>query len=390
MTLTIGSACAGYGGLDMGLGMVLDAEPIWFCEFAPGPSNILEYRYPGVPNHHDLTTTDWDSIEPVDIFSAGWPCQPWSLAGSRKGADDERAIWPAIADAIRRLRPRYVALENVPAIVGVGELARAVGDLAALGYDAQWQCVRASDVGAPHRRERCFILASDSSKVGRGWWPGSDVTPSPYGRSGDTPGPRFATDAAESGSQGGGESPRTNEGWPGENPGGRHTSGHGSSTASDTGGDGFGRGAEQDGGPLESELAASFRDDIDGRGDAVADAPSDGRHERWPEPAGELGGLHASVRGSASATDWGTYRPAIGRWERVTGRPAPRPTELSRNGNQRLSPLLVEWMMGLPEGWVTAVPDLSRNEQLKALGNGVVPQQAAAAYSSLLAQAVAA
>ncbi|KQU33841.1 hypothetical protein ASH04_06810 [Rhodococcus sp. Leaf233] len=78
------------------------------------------------------------------------------------------------------------------------------------------------------------------------------------------------------------------------------------------------------------------------------------------------------------------------RWERVIGRAAPRPTELSRNGNERLSPLLVEWMMGLPEGWVTAVPDLSRNEQLKALGNGVVPQQAAAAYSSLLAQAVAA
>ncbi|WP_235579987.1 DNA cytosine methyltransferase [Rhodococcus sp. Leaf233] len=363
--------------------MVLDAEPIWFCEFAPGPSKILAHRYPGVPNHHDLTATDWDSTEPVDIFSAGWPCQPWSIAGAQKGAADDRAIWPAIADAIRRLRPRYVALENVSAIIGLGELARAVGDLAALGYDAQWQCVRASDVGAPHRRERCFILAEDTdcaarserwfaapgeTEVGRAW---SDIG----GRGG-----ALTADSDDAAIDGEWSRPESREG---------------SAVASDTGGDGFGRGTEQDGGPLESELAASFRDNADGRGDVASDAGrerlaqlsgSASTEEAWPrsgdEPAGD--------RGPRPATDWGPYRSPIERWERVIGRAAPRPTELSRNGNERLSPLLVEWMMGLPEGWVTAVPDLSRNEQLKALGNGVVPQQAAAAYSSLLAQAVAA
>ena len=80
---------------------------------------------------------------------------------------------------------------------------------------------------------------------------------------------------------------------------------------------------------------------------------------------------------------WGPYEPAIRRWERLT-RPAPAPTEPGKNGQPRLSPAFVEWMQGLPAGWVTDVPGLTRNEQLKALGNGVVPQQAAAALRLLL------
>jgi DNA (cytosine-5)-methyltransferase 1 len=80
---------------------------------------------------------------------------------------------------------------------------------------------------------------------------------------------------------------------------------------------------------------------------------------------------------------WGTYTSAITRWEHVLGRPAPAPTEPGKTG-QRLSPRFVEWMMGLPAGWVCDVPDLTRGEQLKTLGNGVVPQQAAAALRLLL------
>ena len=83
---------------------------------------------------------------------------------------------------------------------------------------------------------------------------------------------------------------------------------------------------------------------------------------------------------------WGAYWPAIARWEAVTGRRAPRPTEPGRTG-ERLSPRFVEWMQGLPEGWVTDVPGLSRNAMLKALGNGVVPQQAALALRLLLDRA---
>jgi DNA (cytosine-5)-methyltransferase 1 len=87
---------------------------------------------------------------------------------------------------------------------------------------------------------------------------------------------------------------------------------------------------------------------------------------------------------------WGDYAAAIARWETVLGRPAPAPTMTSAKGNPQLSPRFVEWMMGLPAGWVTDVPGITRNEALKALGNGVVPQQCAAALRLMLGQAVAA
>ena len=83
--------------------------------------------------------------------------------------------------------------------------------------------------------------------------------------------------------------------------------------------------------------------------------------------------------------DWGQYTPAIRRWETVLGRPAPHPTEPGRAGRPRLAAVFVEWLMGLPAGWVTAVPGVSRAAQIRALGNGVVPAQAAAAVTLLLA-----
>ena len=85
-------------------------------------------------------------------------------------------------------------------------------------------------------------------------------------------------------------------------------------------------------------------------------------------------------------TDWGKYADAIARWEAIHG-PAPAPTMTSpRSGNQQLSPAFTEWMMGLPAGWITDVPSITRNEALKACGNGVVPQQAIAALRHMLAQ----
>jgi DNA (cytosine-5)-methyltransferase 1 len=87
---------------------------------------------------------------------------------------------------------------------------------------------------------------------------------------------------------------------------------------------------------------------------------------------------------AALRQDWREYEPAIRRWERVLGRPAPAPTEPGAKGQPRLSPKFVEWLMGLPAGHVTDVPGLTRNDQLKALGNGVVPQQCAAALRAFL------
>ena len=87
---------------------------------------------------------------------------------------------------------------------------------------------------------------------------------------------------------------------------------------------------------------------------------------------------------------WGDYGPAVHRWEHILGRPAPAPTAPNRTGDQRLNPAFVEWMMGLPAGWVTDVPGISRTGQLHLLGNGVVPQQAQQALAILAGQAVAA
>ncbi len=137
------------------------AETVWTCEFDKYASKVIEARI-GKPNHGDLKTTDWSKVEPIDILTAGYPCQPFSHAGSRKGADDERHLWPYIKEIIGQLRPRVVVLENVRGHFGLG-FREVLTDLTSIGYDARWTLIRASDVGAPHRRERLFILAYPNS-----------------------------------------------------------------------------------------------------------------------------------------------------------------------------------------------------------------------------------
>ncbi|MFT4202172.1 MAG: hypothetical protein QM634_15720 [Gordonia sp. (in: high G+C Gram-positive bacteria)] len=109
----------------------------------------------------------------------------------------------------------------------------------------------------------------------------------------------------------------------------------------------------------------------------------------WSSTASRIGHSNQVIDAVLDDDLWGKYGPAIRRWESIT-RPAPDPTEPNKNGRPRLSARFCEWMMGLPDGWVTDVPGLSRAEQLKALGNGVVPQQAATALRSLLVVAVSA
>jgi site-specific DNA-cytosine methylase len=100
------------------------------------------------------------------VLSGGFPCQDISYAGKGEGIDGERSgLWSEYARIIRELRPRYVVVENVAALLGRG-MERVLGDLAAIGYDAEWQSIRASDVGAPHRRERIWIVAHGSGEHG--------------------------------------------------------------------------------------------------------------------------------------------------------------------------------------------------------------------------------
>jgi DNA (cytosine-5)-methyltransferase 1 len=157
--LTAGSLCSGYGGLDLAVTAVTGARLAWCAETDRCAAAVLARHWPDVPNLGDVTALDWAAVPPVDLVSAGWPCQDISYAGPGAGITEgtRSGLWLTIADGLRHLRPSYVFLENVAALRTRG-LAKVLGDLAALGYDTQWTCLRAADAGAPHRRDRVLIL----------------------------------------------------------------------------------------------------------------------------------------------------------------------------------------------------------------------------------------
>jgi len=133
----------------------------WFSEIEPFASRVLAHHWPDVPNYGDITRIDWATVEPVDILTAGFPCQPHSVAGLRKASQDNRDLSSEVIRAIRHLRPRYAVLENVPGLIGSEKgqfFRRFLGQVAEIGYDAEWGVLAASDVGAPHARERLWIV----------------------------------------------------------------------------------------------------------------------------------------------------------------------------------------------------------------------------------------
>ena len=167
MTYSVGSLFSGIGGLDLGLeraGMKI----VWQSEIDPFACKVLQKHWPEVVNHGDIKQIDWATVEPVDIICGGYPCQPFSLAGQRRGTDDPRHLWPWVRDAISELRPQYAILENVKGHLSMGGL-QVIGELAEIGYDAEWRVVSAAGLGAPHRRDRIIILANSSGIRGVGW-----------------------------------------------------------------------------------------------------------------------------------------------------------------------------------------------------------------------------
>ncbi|QGH77885.1 DNA methylase [Mycobacterium phage Kenuha5] len=189
--MKIGSLFSGAGGLDIAVEQFFGARTVWHCELNPAAAAVLAHRWPGVPNLGDITAVDWSTVEPVDVLCGGFPCQDVSAAGRRAGiAEGTRSgLWALFAEVINELRPRAVVIENVrgllsarayrameseEAIVGDGAdgpilraLGAVLGDLADLGYDAQWTTVAASAVGAPHKRERVFIVAHPAGQPWR-------------------------------------------------------------------------------------------------------------------------------------------------------------------------------------------------------------------------------
>jgi DNA (cytosine-5)-methyltransferase 1 len=390
-----GSLFSGYLGLDMAAQAFFPGELAWTSEIDDGARKILETRTPDVPNLGDITEINWDMVEPVDVLTAGWPCQPFSLAGKRKGTDDIRALWPYVAEAIRRLRPGVLFLENVAAIATAGELARALTSLASLGYVGSWRRVRASEAGAPHQRARIFILAVDADNFEghRGWaccsaadaaseqvgsagqsWEGGRTLSDATGNSGriSNRDGRTATDAARDGRQERRAEPAGQLGGPSAAERGRETAANPDSGKSQRRGESGELGSAAPAEPSEGDQRQRPGDAARHSGATTANA--DGLGLQGVRRQQDIG-YDADRRGGAD-TAWGDYEPAIRRWEQILGRAAPSPTEPNRNGKPRLSPRFEEWMMGLPDGWVTGVPGLNREQQMRALGNGVVPQQA--------------
>ena len=165
--LTVGSLFAGIGGLELGLERA-GMEVKWQVEINEFCRRVLEKHWPEVPRYGDIREVRAHNLEPVDLICGGFPCQPVSLAGKRKGQDDERWLWPEFFRVVREMGPRYVFVENVPGLLA-GEMGDVLRDLASIGYDAEWESIPASAVGAPHLRYRVFILAyTEKQSVGAG------------------------------------------------------------------------------------------------------------------------------------------------------------------------------------------------------------------------------
>lgn len=325
-SFTARSYCTGYTGLEMAVRAVIgDFDVLSHSDIKPAANALLAYHYPDIPNLGDMRAIDYAGLDRADVMIGSWPCQPHSAAGKRLGEADPRDLWPEYLRAIDATRPAIFFGENVARITSNGELRRVVTSLAERGYVGAWRSVRASDVGACHRRDRMFIVAIDpaanTAGIGRieGWTEHARV--------------QRRQDAALGSS-------------------GVHLS------------------------LLPTPSASNYGTNQGGA-------------------AGRVGVVRESLDTMARKgrfLRWGKYTDAIARHEQALGRLVPEPTQPSvRTGKPQLSARFVEWMMMLPDGWVTDVPGLVdsprksvRNAQLSLLGDGVVPAQGAAAFRFLM------
>ncbi|MFJ7293278.1 DNA cytosine methyltransferase [Streptomyces collinus] len=395
------SLCTGSGALDQAVEAVTGLPTVLVGEKDPAASRLLAARLPGVPNLGDIKTVDWPAlaaeIARPAALTAGFPCQDISNAGPRGGiAGDRSGLWKTIAHgAIRHLRPRLVFLENVAALRSRG-LDVVAADLATIGYDARWMCLRAGDpeVGACHRRDRWFAVAYPAAEdphltarpqrrtAAPGQAQGRRARAHAGGRSGLLAAPDghlrlLPTPAAADGTGGPGTSPKRQGGMNLRTavtllptPAARDWK----SGASNL----LGTNSR----PL-NEVVVNLLPTP-----KASDGPHGGPNQRDTAGNYYLPGQAVRLDDRWVATNGTDYGPAIHRWETVLGRSAPDPTEPGTKGNRRLSPAFVEWMMGADPGWVTGTDlGLSRSDQLKILGNGVVIHQAVHAYRALLAAA---
>ena len=162
--MKIGSLFSGIGGLELGLERSRLGSVSWQCEIDPFCQRVLARHWPHARRFEDVRTVD-ATAPSVDVICGGFPCQDVSLAGKRVGLAGERSgLWHEFARIIGELEPKIVIIENVLGLRTSG-LPRVLADLAALGFDAEWADLAASDIGAPHQRRRMFIVATHSERV---------------------------------------------------------------------------------------------------------------------------------------------------------------------------------------------------------------------------------
>ena len=156
---TIGSLFSGIGGIELGLESALGARTVWQVEKDPFCRSLLQVRWPEAKRYVDVKEAGKHNLENTTIVCGGFPCQDLSFAGKRGGLEGAKSgLWWEMHRIIGELRPRVVVVENVPGLISLG-LREVLGSLAEIGYDAEWESIRASDFGAPHKRERVFLVA---------------------------------------------------------------------------------------------------------------------------------------------------------------------------------------------------------------------------------------
>lgn len=316
--ITVGSLFSGCGGMDLGFenaGFNIKYQ----CDIDKWCRKILHKNWQHtiiVGDIHDMYERTVLENE-VDILIGGFPCQPVSLAGRKNGVDDPRWLWPALDRAIRYIQPSYVVVENVPGLFtrGMGDV---LGSLALCGYDAEWFSLRSSDIGAPHRRRRVFIIATNTDRLR--YRQERRETLREQREIGRTENDNIFVCVGKSGIQ-------TTE-----------ASNHNF--------------ARRDNSGKEKQIQFS-----ESPYQTVTDIDSEYEQRSWREQ-----------RGWDESTDgyFGSYEPAVRRWERIFG---PCPNPIDEKG--RLSCEFSEWMMGFPQGWTEGV---SRTQRLKMLGNSVQVQ----------------
>jgi len=161
--------CSGIGGFALGIaGAGRDVSTVAFCEIEPYCQAVLRKHWPDVPVYDDIKTFPAEEFQDIDILTAGYPCQPFSLAGKRGGTADDRHLWPEVYRIVAAVRPTWCIFENVPGHITMG-LDEVLSDLEDEGYSAGTVVLGAVAVDAPHRRQRVWIVANAGRAHGERW-----------------------------------------------------------------------------------------------------------------------------------------------------------------------------------------------------------------------------